>query len=35
LVAAVIGLDEVAGVLGGTRDGAWGEAPKVHVDPRR
>ena len=35
LVATVIGLDGVAGVLGGTRDGAWGDAPKVHVDPRR
>ena len=35
LVAAVIGLDEVAGVLGGSRDSAWGDAPKVHVDPRR
>jgi threonine dehydrogenase-like Zn-dependent dehydrogenase len=35
LVAAVVGLDEVAGVLGGARDPAWGDAPKVHVDPRR
>lgn len=35
LVAAVIGLDEVAGVLGGTRDGRWGDGPKVHVDPQR
>ena len=35
LVAAVVGLDEVAGVLGGARDPAWGAAPKVHVDPRR
>ena len=35
LVAAVIGLDGVADVLGGTRDGAWGDAPKIHVDPRR
>ena len=33
LVAAVIGLDGVAGVLGGTRDGAWSHAPKIHVDP--
>jgi 2-desacetyl-2-hydroxyethyl bacteriochlorophyllide A dehydrogenase len=35
LVAAVVGLDEVAGVLAGRRDPAWGDAPKVHVDPRR
>jgi len=35
LVAAVVGLDEVAGVLAGARDPAWGAAPKVHVDPRR
>ena len=35
LVETVIGLDEVAGVLDGTRDPVFGEAPKVHVDPRR
>ena len=35
LVAATVGLDEVAGVLGGRRDPAWGPGPKVHVDPRR
>jgi 2-desacetyl-2-hydroxyethyl bacteriochlorophyllide A dehydrogenase len=35
LVAAVVGLDGVAGVLAGRRDPAWGDAPKVHVDPRR
>jgi threonine dehydrogenase-like Zn-dependent dehydrogenase len=35
LVAAVVGLDAVAGVLGGARDPGWGAAPKVHVDPRR
>lgn len=35
LVAAVVGLDDVAAVLEGRRDPAWGEAPKVHVDPRR
>ena len=34
-VAAVVGLDEVAGVLAGNRDPAWGDGPKVHVDPRR
>jgi threonine dehydrogenase-like Zn-dependent dehydrogenase len=33
LVAATIGLDEVAAVLAGTR--APGGAPKIHVDPRR
>ena len=33
LVAAVVGLDDVAGVLGGARDPGWGAAPKVHVDP--
>ncbi len=35
LIAAVVGLDEVAGVLAGGRDPAWGDAPKVHVDPGR
>ena len=35
LVAATVGLDEVAGVLGGRREPAWGPGPKVHVDPRR
>ncbi len=35
LVAAVVGLGDVAGVLSGARDPAWGDAPKVHVDPRR
>jgi len=35
LVAATVGLDEVAGVLAGQRSPAWGDAPKVHVDPRR
>lgn len=35
LVAATIGLDEVAGILAGHRNPAWGDAPKVHVDPRR
>ena len=34
LVAGVVGLDEVEGVLGGDRHPAWGDAPKVHVDPR-
>jgi threonine dehydrogenase-like Zn-dependent dehydrogenase len=35
LVAAVVGLDDVAGVLSGKRDAAWRTGPKVHVDPRR
>jgi threonine dehydrogenase-like Zn-dependent dehydrogenase len=34
LVAATVRLDEVAAVLGGARDPAWGPGPKVHVDPR-
>jgi threonine dehydrogenase-like Zn-dependent dehydrogenase len=33
LVAATIGLDDVAAVLAGDRPGGWGAAPKVHVDP--
>jgi threonine dehydrogenase-like Zn-dependent dehydrogenase len=35
LVAATVGLDDVAAVLTGERDPGWGEGPKVHVDPRR
>ena len=35
LVAATVGLDEVASVLAGQRDAAWGSAPKIHVDPHR
>ena len=35
LVAATVGLDEVAGVLAGHRDPGWGARPKVLVDPRR
>jgi threonine dehydrogenase-like Zn-dependent dehydrogenase len=35
LVAATVGLDDVAGVLAGTRRAEWGDAPKIHVDPRR
>jgi len=31
LVAATVGLDDVADVLGGR---SWGAAPKIHVDPR-
>jgi threonine dehydrogenase-like Zn-dependent dehydrogenase len=35
LVAATVGLGEVAAVLGGHRRAGWGDAPKIHVDPRR
>jgi 2-desacetyl-2-hydroxyethyl bacteriochlorophyllide A dehydrogenase len=35
LVAATIGLDEVAEVLGGARPRGAGPGPKIHVDPRR
>jgi 2-desacetyl-2-hydroxyethyl bacteriochlorophyllide A dehydrogenase len=34
LVAATVGLDEVADVLAGERLPEWGAAPKIHVDPR-
>lgn len=34
LVAATVGLDDVADVLAGHRDAGWGPGPKVHVDPR-
>ena len=33
LVAATVGLDEVADVLAGHRPPEWGAAPKVHVKP--
>jgi threonine dehydrogenase-like Zn-dependent dehydrogenase len=35
LVAATVGLTDVAAVLGGERPPGWGAAPKTHVDPRR
>lgn len=35
LVAAVVGLDDVAGVLAGERPPGAGPGPKVHVDPHR
>ena len=35
LVAATVGLAEVADVLAGRRRPEWGPAPKIHVDPRR
>jgi threonine dehydrogenase-like Zn-dependent dehydrogenase len=33
LVAATVGLSEVAAVLAGRRRPEWGAAPKIHVDP--
>jgi threonine dehydrogenase-like Zn-dependent dehydrogenase len=35
LVAATVGLDEVAAVLAGWRPAGAGLGPKIHVDPRR
>jgi 2-desacetyl-2-hydroxyethyl bacteriochlorophyllide A dehydrogenase len=35
LVAATVGLDEVAAALAGERAPGWGSAPKIHVDPSR
>lgn len=35
LVAATVGLDDAVAVLSGARDPAWGDAPKIHIDPRR
>ncbi|MBO2448700.1 alcohol dehydrogenase catalytic domain-containing protein [Actinomadura barringtoniae] len=35
LVAATVGLDQVAAVLGGQRPARAGPGPKVHVDPRQ
>ena len=35
LVAATVGLDEVADVLAGNRPGDAGPGPKILVDPRR
>jgi threonine dehydrogenase-like Zn-dependent dehydrogenase len=34
LVAATVGLNQVAGVLAGTRPEGAGPGPKIHVDPR-
>jgi threonine dehydrogenase-like Zn-dependent dehydrogenase len=34
LVAATVGLDDVAAVLAGKRRPDWGAGPKIHVDPR-
>jgi threonine dehydrogenase-like Zn-dependent dehydrogenase len=35
IVAATVGLDEVATVLAGRRPAEWSDAPKIHIDPRR
>jgi threonine dehydrogenase-like Zn-dependent dehydrogenase len=35
LVAATIGLDDVAAVLAGDRPASAGPGPKIHIDPRR
>ena len=35
LVAATVGLDDAVAVLSGERDPAWGDGPKIHIDPRR
>jgi threonine dehydrogenase-like Zn-dependent dehydrogenase len=35
LVAATVGLTEVAGVLGGVRPAGAGPGPKIHIDPRQ
>lgn len=35
LIAATVGLHEVAAVLAGERDPGWPAAPKIHVDPTR
>ena len=35
IVAATVGLDEAATVLSGRRPPEWGDAPKLHIDPRR
>jgi threonine dehydrogenase-like Zn-dependent dehydrogenase len=35
LVAATVTLDAAAAVLAGERRPEWGDAPKIHVDPRR
>jgi threonine dehydrogenase-like Zn-dependent dehydrogenase len=35
LIAATVGLDEAGAVLAGEHRPEWGNAPKIHVDPRR
>ena len=34
LIAATVGLDDVAAALAGERHPTWGDGPKIHVDPR-
>jgi threonine dehydrogenase-like Zn-dependent dehydrogenase len=34
LIAATVGLDDVAAALAGERRPGWGAGPKIHVDPR-
>ena len=34
LIAATVGLDDVAAALSGERHPGWGAGPKIHVDPR-
>jgi threonine dehydrogenase-like Zn-dependent dehydrogenase len=35
LIAATVGLDDIAAVLADEHRPEWGDAPKIHVDPRR
>ena len=35
LIAATVGLDDIGAVLAGEYRPEWGDAPKIHVDPRR
>jgi threonine dehydrogenase-like Zn-dependent dehydrogenase len=35
LIAATVGLDDIAAVLAGEHRPEWGDAPKIQVDPRR
>ena len=34
LIAATVGLHDVAAALAGERLPGWSDAPKIHVDPR-
>ncbi len=34
IVAATVGLEQVGAVLAGHRPPEWGDAPKIHIDPR-
>jgi threonine dehydrogenase-like Zn-dependent dehydrogenase len=35
IVAATVGLEQVAAVLAGHRPAEWGDAPKIHIDPQQ